>query len=303
MRLALTWYLEADAEAGLRMAIALHSYWMCRDHYRESREWLDRVLSRNHRAPPALRAEALVNLAEAYYWLADFDTMSVYSTEGLALAREWGYLGHTSKALLQLGLAALWQGEAERAASLTDESVAVARQSGDNTRLGTSLLCRGLVAYVQHDYSLARTLHEESFTRFRQAGSTHMIVYPCVWLGTTALQQGDHARAKSLWEEALRLAREAKYQRGVAGCLECMARLRKAEGHAHLSVRLMAAAERLRTAISTPELITWHAEYEREVEETRTLMGEAAFAAAWAEGYELTWQQAAAEALEEAPVG
>jgi hypothetical protein len=60
----------------------------------------------------------------------------------------------------------------------------------------------------------------------------------------------------------------------------------------------------VRAAIFTPfEALATRDEYELDVAETRAELGEEAFAAAWAEGQALTWQEAAAEALEEAPVG
>jgi hypothetical protein len=61
----------------------------------------------------------------------------------------------------------------------------------------------------------------------------------------------------------------------------------------------MAAGEKLRAAISTPpDSMVTIAEYKIDVAETRASLGEEAFAAAWAEGLAMTWQEAAAEALQ-----
>jgi ATP/maltotriose-dependent transcriptional regulator MalT len=238
-------------------------------------------------------------MAMTTFWLGDYASVAAHAGEGLALARELGDTWCIACSLRLLGSAALGQGESERAAPLYDESLALSRKLGHNHLIATGLLCRGNAAYAQRDYALATVLLEESLARYRQAGNKTMILHPLAWLGTLALNQSDYERAKSLWEEGLRTGRAVGHQRGVAGCLECLARLRKAEGRARRAVRLMAAAEGLRTAISTPEALIWHAEYQRDVAETRAQLGEEAFAAAWAEGQALTWQQAVAEALEE----
>jgi predicted ATPase/DNA-binding SARP family transcriptional activator len=303
VRAALTWSLESDVETGLRLATVLSEFWMSRDHYRESREWLGRLLERGCRAAPALRAPAFVNMVEAIYWLGDYTSVATLGLEGLALAREAGDLGCISKSLLQIGIAAHWQGDSERAVPLLDESLIVARQSGNNSRIATTLLCRGIVAYAQRQSALATAIQEESLMLYRQAGNKRMIVYPLTWLSNLALNRGVIESAKALSEEAMILARETGYQRGIAVCLESLARLRKAEGQVRQAVRVMAAADRLRTVISTPVILTWQAEYQLDVAEARAQLGEETFAAAWAEGEALSWQQAAAEALEEVPAG
>jgi hypothetical protein len=108
-------------------------------------------------------------------------------------------------------------------------------------------------------------------------------------------------RARSLWVEGMLLAREVGCQRGIARCLECLARLRKAQGQVRRAVRLMAAADRLRAALSAPEALIWRTEYQRDVNEARAQLGEDEFAAVWAEGRALSRQQAVDESLCEEP--
>jgi hypothetical protein len=63
------------------------------------------------------------------------------------------------------------------------------------------------------------------------------------------------------------------------------------------AARLFGAAEALRAAIGSPIPPIERAEYERAVAASRTALGEAAFAAAWAEGRAMTLERAVEFAL------
>jgi hypothetical protein len=73
-----------------------------------------------------------------------------------------------------------------------------------------------------------------------------------------------------------------------------MAGLWAAVGRAEPAARLFGAERALRTGVAAP----WFVErYEQDVAAARAARGEAAFAAAWAEGQAMTLEQAVADAL------
>jgi hypothetical protein len=69
------------------------------------------------------------------------------------------------------------------------------------------------------------------------------------------------------------------------------------------AARLFGAAEALREAIGTPFARVEQEAHRRRLSRVRALLGEEAFAAAWAEGRAMTVEQAMADALNETATG
>ncbi len=89
-------------------------------------------------------------------------------------------------------------------------------------------------------------------------------------------------------------------QRGaVAHQLECFAFIAEAQEQLSRAARLLGAAEALRENTRLPMTLYERPEYEQHLTAVREQMGEAAFAAAWAEGRTLTMEQAMEYALKE----
>src|SRR5262249_19172780 len=136
LRAALRWAVgdggTARAALGARLAGALARWWATRGDLREAATWLELVLARTARAPPALRAKAL--------WAAGF----VACTDGgLAAARRW-----------------------------LEESAALARAAGDRPRLAEALRHLGIVRSNQGDPAAARQPLEESLHLFEEVGDS-----------------------------------------------------------------------------------------------------------------------------------
>jgi hypothetical protein len=92
--------------------------------------------------------------------------------------------------------------------------------------------------------------------------------------------------------------REHADREGSAFALERLATLAAAAGQSETVARLLGAAEALREVIRWPLPAVDHTEYyDRLVEETRIALGEKRYAAAWAEGRAMSWDQAVAYTL------
>jgi non-specific serine/threonine protein kinase len=113
-----------------------------------------------------------------------------------------------------------------------------------------------------------------------------------------AREQGDHARAAALLQESLALRRQAGHKRGIARCLEGLAGVGGARGHAERAARLYGAAAALRQAIGVPLPPTDRAVHERGLAAARARLGEAAFGISWAAGQSLALMPAIDYALE-----
>ena len=84
----------------------------------------------------------------------------------------------------------------------------------------------------------------------------------------------------------------------VAGLAALAAGQVNAQPRGLQAARLFGAAEALRETLGTPLLPIYQDHYQRRLASARTLIDEATFAAAWAEGRAIALEQAIAEALE-----
>jgi tetratricopeptide (TPR) repeat protein len=180
----------------------------------------------------------------------------------------------------------------------------------------------GRVAYRQGEYAAARALHEESLALGRQHGDRQGIALSLNNLGMVARKEGDHEAASSFYRESLALRREVGDRLGMLNSLEAFAELAceaaiypvageetglgaelpvlKTDAAASASrraARLLGAAEALREAIGAPPPRREDEEYRRAVSWAREVLEAGAFAAAWAEGQAMTFEDAVAYAL------
>src|SRR5262249_5536337 len=126
-------------------------------------------------------------------------------------------------------------------------------------------------------------------------------------LGLVALAEGNSEQAAALFKEGMTSGKQS----GDGLIIICLEGLATAEGmqglanyrasgvdlHAERAVRLfgVAAAQRQRYAAPPPPFK--QQPQQEQLAALRTLLGEAAFTAAWESGQALTWEQAVVEAL------
>jgi tetratricopeptide (TPR) repeat protein len=199
-----------DAEAALRLAGALPSFWVITGRASEGRSWLRQALERSP-APTALRAVALHGAA----WLAqaqwDFTAARALYEESLPIRRQLGDQGDVWRALHGLGDIARLTGDAEGARAYYEEELDDHRQAGRRRAFGAPLCCLGYIAWEQGDYALARSRFEEAVAIDREFG--HQTGDAGWALGEVALQEGDYERARSICVGLLETARESGNQR------------------------------------------------------------------------------------------
>jgi hypothetical protein len=102
-----------------------------------------------------------------------------------------------------------------------------------------------------------------------------------------------------LYGESLRLAQRAGLKPDIAPCLEGLAGVAAMQGRMERAARLCAAAATLRGDSGWPLSPATQAEHGRTVRAASTELEEGKFASAWAEGREMTTEQAATYALED----
>jgi predicted ATPase/transcriptional regulator with XRE-family HTH domain len=242
-------------------------------------------------------ANSLNNLGNAVASVGDFIRAVPLHEEALALRRELGDRWGIAASLNNLGSFAIEQGDYERAMDLHEEALVLRRALGDTSSITTSLRNLGAVAAARADFARAASWHEEALTLRRALGDKINIADSLHNLGNVAAMQGDFARAAALHEECLVLSHEIGAVDQVASGLEGLAWVAAARGQAGRAARMGGAAEVMRQALGVFLLADQRAGHEQAVQAMRAALGDEAFAAAWAEGWELSSDQAIALVL------
>jgi predicted ATPase len=247
-------------------------------------------------------------------YLDDLDGAMALLEESLALVREVGDTSGVAFALLHLGGVATARRDYERAQSLFEQSLAIYRELGDSSDAAYVLSALAGVAADRGDFARARTLCDETIVQFRRLGDPRGLVVGLGVLGRVVALRGDDADAIAAFAECLTLSRAAQQAdlvmilEGLAHVVARQATRHPSGGGLERTARLFGAAAALRGSLtdaasrgSSLGPTVSRDEYERQVAATRAALGEAAFAAAWAEGQAMTRERAIAYALEGPP--
>jgi predicted ATPase/class 3 adenylate cyclase/DNA-binding CsgD family transcriptional regulator len=241
------------------------------------------------------RAYALCNLAQVYSEQGEYSKARASAQESLALFRALEDRVGICEALLILARV-LFDSQGNTAASeaLLNENLTLASKVGDETRMADANHLAAEIALSQGDLDRARSLLEKSLAYFREKGYQQASARALVILGQVATAKGDDATAQAYYEESLVIAREIGDQGVIPSGLEGVAAVAAAQGALVWAVRLWGAADILRETIGKPLPPRERARYEQAVIDSRTLLGEKDFAAAWAQGRTMTPAQALA---------
>jgi tetratricopeptide (TPR) repeat protein len=262
-----------------------------------------------------LVARSLNGLGVATYKGGDFEVGRAHHEAALAIWRELGDRRRIGNGLHNLGFIAREHGDLRRAETLLEEGAAIHREMADAFSLSDRLEVLGTVRIMQGDYPGALALLEEALTLTRRIGFFRLEGNTLRSLGLLSRYQGELEVASSWYAESIRVHQSRGDRGELMQCLVGLGCVVMASGErASLSpegtvcdrgraclvrgTRLFGAAEALRE--STGRVI-WsydRAEHERCVTVAREALGEAAFAAASAEGRALSLDQACALALE-----
>jgi tetratricopeptide (TPR) repeat protein len=280
-------------------------------------------------------AHALLDLGAVAMGRDQLAVARAFYEEAAALLQQSEHALDRYSYFLHLCQVLLYQGEYERARGLLEESLAYYRALGTQPEVGQALMHLGNNLFFSlHDPARGIALVEQSLTTLREAGDTWGAAIALLFLsvmrryqrrfveahrlleeGQANTQWGPHdvfqlqaERARLLWQQGKLVEAQALYQETwallpkrvqrvyIAEYLEGLAALQSAQGRPQVAARLWGAAEALREAVGSPMFPVDRAEYAPAIAAARTTLGEAAFAAAWAEGRQLTPQQALATA-------
>jgi predicted ATPase len=237
-------------------------------------------------------AVQLHNLSNLALDQGDYDQARAMLEESLAIKRELGDERGIAGSLGNLGLVAFSQGDYTAARSFYEESLALKRTLNDVRGIAITLGNLGNVFFEQGDYLAGRSLLEESLDLKRGLGDRWGVAVNLRHLGELAVRQGDVEKARELLEESLAIRRELGDKWSMADSLEALAALVWAEGKPEWAALLWGAAEALREAIGAPLPAGECARHDADVTAAQAQLGKAIFDATWAEGRQMSPEQA-----------
>jgi predicted ATPase/DNA-binding CsgD family transcriptional regulator len=332
----LTWCLDqGDAEAGLRICIAVSPCWIVWGNFTEGGDWLRSFLNLNSVALPEWIQGAATVVRAQLTLSSDPGTASALADEGLKLCREAADRYWTAVALNLVSEIALHTGRIDEAAACADEALAIAQAAGDGWNEGYALGTRAAIAgqlgklreaeqqatasvavmrRIDQQWGAARALlglgdlarfrghpgeahgwYVEALAILREIGGRPEIARCLAGLGRVAMDLGAVEQARRHLTRSLRLSHATGARIGVARGLEAFAALAGRENRPEMAVQLAAAATALRETAGLPPLPG--ARVEGYLAPARRL-GDSAVARLWATGRALTSEAAVALALD-----
>ncbi|HET9587605.1 MAG TPA: tetratricopeptide repeat protein [Anaerolineales bacterium] len=214
--------------------------------------------------------------------------------EAQTLFEEQGISYMQAVALVHLGNVALGLGSATEAREWLEQAHRSFREIGEEWGLSFVLNNLGEVARVQGDYDQAGRYYEESEALLRKTGDKGDLARLVHSLGYIALHREEYDLAGEQFRESLAMFRQLGNKRGIAECITGLASLSVKQGKLQIGARILGAAEALLGASGA----AWWPADRVEVENTRAILQSELtkdeFTAAWAEGQQMTLDQAVA---------
>jgi predicted ATPase/DNA-binding CsgD family transcriptional regulator len=296
LRAVLRWAVETDqAATACRLAAALWRFWHARGHWSEGRAWLEQALASDGQIPDRARAEALLGAGALAFPQGDDALAASFLEQALAIFQTLDDPRGIGDALTNLGIAASNRADHAAAAARQEEALATFRLAGITDGIADALHNLGNVFFDRGELDRAVELWEESLALERTMGRRHGLAGSLLNLGIVAHDRGDDVQSATLLEEALTLLRELGMKDGVAWCLEGIALLAAATRPA-AATRMLGSADTLVREIGAHVPSHRLPSHERAETALRATLGEAAFAAAWAEGQRMSFDEALVEA-------
>ena len=307
LRSALGWLDQAGEHGALlRLVTSMSLFWSDHGYYREGHAWLSRALATP--GPVASdRARALVAIGMIEIFLGMHQEAETNLTTGLAECQDHDKAFDAGLALIGLGCLATIQGDLERSASFLESCLVATRRVADERLAwileGWALINLAVVARTQGDLELADRQLAGALDCMRGADYAVGVILALGDQGDLARDQRDPARALELYREALGLGWGIRGRRITADVVEAVAVVAVTVGQEARGVRLLGASEALRERVGLRfRVVKNQLALDQALTDAQAVLGQNAFATAWAAGRLLGAEQVIELASEPFPI-
>ncbi|UGQ11094.1 LuxR C-terminal-related transcriptional regulator [Yinghuangia sp. ASG 101] len=294
----------ATARTGLRLALALFTYWIGSGVPGEGRRWLGRLLDVVDESA-AERAEALWQYGFLSVVDGDIPAARELLAESWSLAGRLGDAETAAHARWTMGLAELFDGRVDAGIDHLEAGIAQARACPDSVPFLTDALINlGLAYCYRGDLDQARAVLAEATRLCSATGEELLFSWILVFRALEALLSGRVGEAQELAREALRRKRELVNLQGMVWAVEVLAWAAMDGGQARRAALLLEAAGARAEDFGPayhgfPGMREWHEHYALRA---RDELGKE-YAAVSTRGREMSLGELVTEALSEAGEG
>jgi predicted ATPase/class 3 adenylate cyclase len=245
-RAVISWAIDSgEAEDGLRVASALERFWLFRNHLKEGRRHLERLLA----MPPegqsgAVRAAAISTAAYIATFQGDYGASTPMAHEALAIYRELGDHSGVGEQLGSIGWGTIMADPAA-ATELFHESIEAYRRAGGSPEIGQALFGIALAEMQLGDFEEAARLLQDGTALYETTGDEGMLLIGIGLQGVCSRFQGDLAAARQRYADVLVRSQRTGSQLALTLGLVAMADLALLEGDAERAAVLEAAEAQL----------------------------------------------------------
>jgi tetratricopeptide (TPR) repeat protein len=232
-RMALDYLIKTgDADWGLRLGTALFRFWETREHLREGRNAIARLLALpGAAAHPKLRARLLFAAAVLAGEQGDYGSALNLFEDSRQICLALNDKRGVAVALNALAVNARDRRELGVACSLFEQCVAIWKDVGDSADIARALSNLASVMKFQGEYERASSLYGECLAMFQKAGDGAGVAWTLNYLGDVAREKADFAAAHSFCEQSLAAFRQLGDGWGIASALSDLANLSSDRGN------------------------------------------------------------------------
>ncbi|MBV9787618.1 MAG: AAA family ATPase [Chloroflexi bacterium] len=266
--------------------------------FTRARQWLEAAVDLSRRRGDLLTLQpALTNLGYALVEQGELATAQPYLAESIVLARQ---ASDPSVVKFPLGiLAGLYQRQSKyaQAQAAAEECLQINQARRDPEGTANALRTLATIIHAQGDALRAQALGQAALDLHCSLNHQLGIGLDYLVLGDISRAQDDHAGALTHYQHCLDLWKDGEHKVHSAPVFDRIAQIFSAHDDPVLGTKLMATAQTIREQTNTRLVAAEHVSRDNALLACRVALGEAAFAAAWADGCALTLAQAISLAM------
>lgn len=241
-------------------------------------------------------AESLEALAMQELGKTDFTKAKEYLAESLSIYQQIGHLAGIGAISNLFGRAALWQGNYAEARVWTAKAAIIMARLGTGGGVWT-LMTLGTLDFRLGNYEQARNQLEQCLILSQRTGEKRAVAWALAWLGYVFLRMGKLGQAWQILIESQENFIQVGELSGVTFALEGIASLAVQREQAERAVQFFAWADATREAIEDIRPPIEQADVDRDVAFIKEMIGEEAYAGAYAQGKKMTMEEVMALAV------
>jgi predicted ATPase len=289
---------QGGTQLALELAEAVWRFWKMRGHQAEAQRRLERLLAVDDDRTAA-RGHALNAAAGFAVENGEYEAGRTHATEALTIHRERDDAWGIARSVFMLGYAAIESGDFESAKPLFEETVRLMAELGYEQYVGQATFNLEWALAELGERERAEMLAEQNVLRARSIQSRNLEAAALETLAGYAHDDGRYDDALSLKRDALRLNLELGDVQHVLDGLGRIANTQAAAARGGLAAELLSASLALHEDVGLTVPLYQRRRNDETLEVIHAQLDEAAFAAAWERGKQLTLDQAVTLALGE----